>query len=301
MPRTAADSTRSSPAGPGSRLRELIEARRPLVLPGCADALTAKLAESVGFEALYLTGAGLANSVLARPDIGLVTMSELVDQVARICDVVAVPLLVDIDTGFGNALNAQRTVRAVERAGAAGIQIEDQVFPKRCGHFDGTEVVPLEVMRGKLQAVLDARADPDFVVVARTDALAAQGLEAAIARALSFIEVGADVIFVEAPRTVEELESLPRRIPAPLLINMVEGGRTPLLGAGELGAIGYRIVLFANTALRVAARAVRDALRVLRETGDSRSLIGSMLSWEERQVLVGLPEIERLEARYRES
>lgn len=289
---------RADGSSPGGRLRALIDRERPLILPGCPDALTARLAEAVGFEAAYLSGAGLANTLLGRPDIGLVTMTELVEQVARICDVIDIPLVVDIDTGFGNALNAQRTVRAVERAGAAGIQIEDQVFPKRCGHFSGTAVVPFEEIRGKLMAVLDARADPGLVVIARTDAIAPLGFEAAVERALAFAELGADVVFVEAPRTVEELEALPSRVPAPLLVNVVEGGRTPHLSAAELAAMGYRIVLFANTALRVAIRSARDALRRLRETGDSRFLIDSMLTWEERQALVGLSEIERLEQRY---
>jgi 2-methylisocitrate lyase-like PEP mutase family enzyme len=288
-------------ASPGSRLRNALERERPLVLPGCPDALTARLAEAVGFEAVYLSGAGLANALLGRPDVGLTTMTELVEQAARICDVIQIPLVVDIDTGFGNALNAQRTVRAVERAGAAAVQIEDQVFPKRCGHFARTDVVSFEEMSGKLRAVLDARVDPELVVIARTDALAARGFEAAVERAIGFAELGADVVFVEAPRSVEELQALPRRIPAPLLVNIVEGGRTPHLGAAELGVMGYRIVLFANTALRIAARAARDALQVLRATGDSRSLLVSMLTWNERQALVGLPEIERLEERYRGS
>lgn len=293
-----APARRGAGASPGCRLRELIDTRRPLVLPGCAEALTARLAEAVGFEALYLSGAGVANVLLGRPDVGLVTMTELVEQVERLSDVVSLPILVDIDTGFGNALNAQRAVRAVERAGAAGIQIEDQLFPKRCGHFDGVDVISLGEMRGKLQAVLDARLDPDLVVVARTDALGVQGFDAAVDRALAFVEVGADVVFVEAPRSMDELRALPERIPAPLVANVVEGGRTPQLSARELGAMGYRIVLFANTALRVAARAAREALEILRSDGDSRRLVGSMLSWDERQALVGLPEIERLAARY---
>lgn len=294
----SAAARRGPGASPGRRLRQLIDTRRPLILPGCAEALTARLAEAVGFEAIYLSGAGVANVLLGRPDVGLVTMTELVEQVERLSDVVSLPILVDIDTGFGNALNAQRAVRAVERAGAAGIQIEDQLFPKRCGHFDGVDVVSLGEMRGKLQAVLDARLDPDLVVVARTDALGVQGFEAAVERALAFVEVGADVVFVEAPRSMDELRALPDRIPAPLVANVVEGGRTPQLGARELGAMGYRIVLFANTALRVAARAAREALEILRRDGDSRRLVGSMLSWDERQALVGLPEIERLAARY---
>ncbi|HEU0235842.1 MAG TPA: oxaloacetate decarboxylase [Candidatus Limnocylindrales bacterium] len=281
----------------GSRLRGLI-GRPPLVLPGCADALTARIAERAGFEAVYATGAGIANAQLGRPDVGLTTMTEVLDQVARIVDAVEVPVVADIDTGFGNAINAQRAVRAFERAGVAGVQIEDQVFPKRCGHYDRTEVVPANEFLGKLRAVLDARADPSLVVVARTDALAIDGFEAAVERANRFVEAGADVVFVEAPPDRETLAALPARVPGPLVANMVEGGRTPLLSAAELAALGYAVVLFANTALRVAAWAVRDALGELRRTGDARPLMDRMLSWDERQALVGLDEIEALDARY---
>jgi len=281
----------------GAALRALI-GRPPLVLPGCADALTARIAERAGFEAVYATGAGIANAQLGRPDVGLTTMTEVLDQVARIVDAVEVPVVADIDTGFGNAINARRAVRAFERAGVAGIQIEDQDFPKRCGHFDRTDVVPLDEFLGKLRAVLDARADPSLVVVARTDVLASEGVEAAVERANRFVEAGADVVFVEAPPDPETLAVLPARVPAPLVANMVEGGRTPLLSAAELAALGYAVVLFANTALRVAARAVRDALTELRRTGDARPLMDRMLSWEERQALVGLDEIEALDARY---
>jgi len=289
-----------SPGGtPGRRLHALLDRPGPLVLPGCTDALTARLAVAAGFEAVYATGAGIANSLLGAPDIGLTTMTELVDQVARIAAAVDVPIVADIDTGFGNAINARRAVVEFERAGVAAIQIEDQVFPKRCGHFSGKEIVPLEEMLAKLRAVIEARRDPALVVIARTDALAVDGFEAAIERGCAFAEAGADIVFIEAPVLLDELAALPGRVPAPLIANMVEGGRTPLLGADELGAMGYRIVLFANTVMRVGARAMRDALNELRATGDSRSLQDRMLSWEDRQALVGLPEIEALEARYR--
>jgi 2-methylisocitrate lyase-like PEP mutase family enzyme len=226
-------------------------------------------------------------------------MTEVADQVARMCDVVDVPVVADIDTGFGNAINARRAVRTFERAGVAAVQIEDQVFPKRCGHFAGKDVVPVGEMLGKLRAVLDARTDPSLVVVARTDAIAVEGVDAAVDRANAFADAGADIVFVEAPPSLEVLGALPGRVRAPLLANMVEGGRTPVLSAAELGALGYRIVLFANTALRIGAAAVRDALGELRATGDARPLVGRMLSWEDRQALVGLDEIEALEQRYR--
>jgi 2-methylisocitrate lyase-like PEP mutase family enzyme len=291
--------TAATARSPGAGLRRLLERPEVLVLPGCADALTARIAEAAGFEAVYATGAGIANTLLGQPDVGLTTMSEVLGQVERICEAVDLPVVADIDTGFGNAINARRTVRAFERAGVAAVQIEDQVFPKRCGHFSGKQVIALDEMLAKLRAVLDARDDPSLVVIARTDALATDGLDAAVDRANAFVEVGADVIFVEAPTTREALGSLPGRIRAPLVANMVEGGRSPLLGAEELGAMGYRIVLFANTALRVAAAAVRDAFGELRRTGDAGPLVERMLSWEDRQALVGLPEIEALEERYR--
>jgi 2-methylisocitrate lyase-like PEP mutase family enzyme len=283
---------------PGAALRDLLARPEPLVLPGCADALTAAIAVSAGFEAVYVTGAGVANTQLGQPDVGLTTLTEVAAQVERMCDVVDVPVVVDVDTGFGNAINARRTVRTIERAGAAAVQIEDQLFPKRCGHFDGIELVPQPEMVGKLRAVLDARADPALVVVARTDAIGVEGLDRAVERASAYADAGADLVFVEAPPDRDALAALPQRIAAPLVANMVEGGRTPLLTVAELGALGYRVVLFANTALRVGAAAVRSALTDLRATGDAGRLIDRMLSWDERQELVGLDRIRALERRY---
>ncbi|MEO6350908.1 MAG: oxaloacetate decarboxylase [Candidatus Limnocylindrales bacterium] len=270
----------------------------PLVLVGCVDALTARIAVEAGFEAVYATGAGIANSQLGVPDIGLLTGSEMLAQVERIVSAVDVPVVADIDTGYGSALNAARAVRLFERAGAAGIQIENQVFPKQCGHFDGTQVVPLPEFLGKLAAVLDARSDSDLVVIARTDSLASRGVDDAIERGHAFVDAGADVVFVEAPPSREILERLPTLIPAPLLANVVEGGRTPELSAAELGAAGYRIILFANTALRLAAHAIRDGLTVLRRDGTSRTLHDRLLPWDERQRLVGLDDYRALAERY---
>jgi 2-methylisocitrate lyase-like PEP mutase family enzyme len=283
---------------PAARLRRLLERPEPLILPGVADALTARLAAGAGFEAVYATGAGIANTLLGLPDLGLTTMTDVLGQVERICDAVDLPVVADIDTGFGNAIHARRAIRAFERAGVAAVQIEDQVFPKRCGHFEGTEVIGRDEMLGKLQAVLDARLDPSVLVIARTDALASEGFDAAVERALAYADAGADAIFVEAPTDRDQLAELPRRIATPLVANVVEGGRTPQLAAAELGALGYRIVLFANTAMRIAAAAVRDAFGELRRTGDSAALVERMLSWDERQALVGLAEIEALERRY---
>lgn len=280
------------------RLRARLAEDRPLLLPGCADALTARIAVDVGFEALYATGAGISNALLGLPDVGLATMSEVVDQVGRICHVVDVPVVADMDTGYGNPVSARRAIRALESAGAAGIQVEDQVFPKRCGHFSGKEVISLDEMRAKLLAVLEGRRDTETVVIARTDAIAVEGADAAIERANAYAEIGADLVFVEAPPSRELLAELPQRVRAPLVANMVEGGLTPLSNMAELGAMGYRVVLFANTALRASMLAAQSALRVLHQQGSSTSLLDHMISWEERQRLVGKPEVDALERRY---
>lgn len=268
------------------------------MLPGCADALTARIAADLGFEAVYATGAGISNAMLGLPDVGLATLTEVVEQVRRMCDAVDVPVVADMDTGHGNALNARRALRSLESAGVAAVQIEDQTFPKRCGHFDGKEVVPVDEMLAKLRAVLEARRDPATVIIARTDALAVEGVEAAVERANAYADAGADLLFIEAPPTVELLATLPGRVRAPLLANMVEGGLTPLLDADELGAMGYRVVLFANTALRAAMLAVQSTLRRLRMDGGSARMIDWLIGWEERQRLVGKPEVDGLEKRY---
>lgn len=290
----------SNPGGsPGARLRGLLARPEALMLPGCADPLTARLAERAGFEAIYATGAGIANVVLGMPDVGLTTLTEIADQVRRMTAAVSAVVVVDIDTGFGNAINARRAVQEIERAGAAAIQIEDQTFPKRCGHFNGKDVISQAEMVAKLRAVIDARRDPELVVIARTDAIAVEGFEAGVARARAYAHAGADLLFVEAATTDEQLAALPGLIPVPLVANMVEGGRTPLHSVAELNAMGYRAVIFANAAMRVAAAALRDAFAEMRATGHTRGLLDRMLSWEDRQALVGLPEIEALEARYR--
>jgi 2-methylisocitrate lyase-like PEP mutase family enzyme len=287
-----------SPASPGTRLRVALQRERPLVVPGCADALTALVAAEAGFQAVYATGAGISNAMLGLPDLGLASFAEICGQVAHVCEAVEVPVIADLDTGYGNALNARRAVRAFERAGVAAVQIEDQIFPKRCGHFSGTRTIPLDEMLGKLRAVLDARRDPDLVVIARTDAIASGGLDDAVERARRYAAAGADLVFVEAPTTLEALRELPRLVGAPLLANMVEGGRTPLLDARALGALGYRMVLFANTALRAGTLAVREALTALHRDGGSAAVLDRLLPFPERQRLVGLPHYEALAERY---
>ncbi len=272
--------------------------RQPLLLPGVYDALSARLAAAAGFEALYLTGAGLANARLGVPDIGLVSLEQLVDHVGAISDRVDVPLVVDGDTGFGNAVNVTQVVRKLERAGASAIQLEDQVFPKKCGHFAGKAIIPASEMVGKLRAAVDSRRDDGLLIIARTDARATDGIDAAVDRAGQFLEAGADIIFVEAPTSVDELRDIARQIDAPLVANMVEGGSTPIVPLDELGQLGYSVVLYANAALRSAQYAVSRAYAELRVSGISTNLLDTMATWEERQAAVGKPEYDELEARY---
>lgn len=281
------------------RLRDLVAPPGPaLVLPGVTNALGAAVAADLGFEAVYLTGAGLTNTELALPDLGFITLDEIATQVGRIRDAVDVALVVDADTGFGNALNVARCVKVLERSGANAIQIEDQAYPKRCGHFSGKSVVPLEEMAAKVRAAVDARRSDDFLVIARTDALAVTGMDDVRRRVQAFAEAGADVIFVEALSTREEIEDLPAHVPLPLMINMVEGGRTPLLETAELEALGYRVVLYANSAMRAALRATQRVLGALRTTGSTTSVADEIISWEERQRLVGKDTTDELERRY---
>jgi methylisocitrate lyase len=276
-------------------LRERLAQPGILVVPGAADAMTARVIEECGFDAVYVTGAGIANASFGFPDVGLLTMNEVLATARRIVDAVQIPAIVDADTGYGGPLNVARTVREFERAGVAAVQIEDQVSPKRCGHFDGKEVIACDEMVSKIRAACFARQDPDLVIIARTDARQCEGLEAAVARGRAYAAAGADVIFVEAPESLDELRSIPHEIPAPLLVNMVEGGKTPLLTAAELEAMGYRIALFANTAMRVAVRAVQQAMATLRADGGSHALLDRMIGWDERQRLVRLGEYEALD------
>ena len=272
--------------------------RKPLLLPGVYDALSARLAQAAGFEAIYVTGAGLANSRLGVPDIGLTSVDQLADHVAAISDAVEVPLVVDGDTGFGNAINVRHTVRKLERAGASAIQFEDQIFPKKCGHFAGKAIVPLDEMAGKLQSALDSRRSDDTLIIARTDARATNGPEAAVERANRFVEIGADIIFIEAPTSIEELRLFAEQVDAPLVANMVEGGSTPIVPLDELGELGYSVVLYANAALRSAQRAVTRAYAELKSEGISTALLDDMATWQERQDAVGKPFFDELEQRY---
>jgi 2-methylisocitrate lyase-like PEP mutase family enzyme len=280
------------------RLKQALAERRAILVPGAANALTARIIEDLGFEAIYLTGAGLANTSLGVPDIGLITLTELVDATAAIAAVTSLPLIVDADTGFGNALNVARTVRALERAGAAAIQLEDQVSPKRCGHFEGKEVIPASEMAGKLKAAVDTRNSEEFLVIARTDARAVEGLEAAIARAQLYAEAGADLTFVEAPVSPSELAEIPRRLPVPQVANMVVGGETPLASQQELAAMGFGLVLYANAALQASVLAMQEVLGALRRDGSLARVEYRLASFAERQRLVSKGEWDALEARF---
>jgi methylisocitrate lyase len=278
---------------PRSQLRELLAGPDVVVAPGAINALFAMLVEEAGFPAVYMTGAGVAQGVLGLPDLGLATLTEMAQQVSTIAGAITVPLIADADTGFGGVLNVQRTVRLYESAGAAAIQLEDQTIPKRCGHFDGKEVVETDEMCARLRAAVDARMDPDLVLIARTDARAVLGLDAAIERAHAYVEAGADVLFVEAPESPAELERIGRELGhAPLLANMVEGGKTPQLPVAELGSLGFKIVIFPGLLTRVAVHACRSALEVLRQEGDSRPLADRIATFQEVNEIVGLAGLE---------
>ena len=279
--------------------RACMDLRDAMILPGAANALTARIIEEQGFGAIYVTGAGIANTYLGAPDIGLVTLTELVGAVSAISEITDLPLVVDIDTGFGNSINTQRTVRLVERAGAAAMQIEDQVFPKKCGHFGGKSVIPLEEAVSKIKAALDARENANTLIIARTDVRAIHGLEAALDRAEAFIEAGADMTFVEAPTSYEEMQMITSRLSVPQVANMVVGGKTPLTSQADLARLSFSMVLYANTPLQAAMRAMSDVLGVLKAKGDVSGVIDKLAGFKERQHLVGKESYDALEARYK--
>jgi len=277
--------------------RDTLKPGAAMLLPGVANALAARIVADQGFDAAYITGAGIANTYLGIPDNGLVTLSELVNHVTTIRDVFPKPLMVDADTGFGNALNMRRTVQVLERAGADAIQIEDQVFPKRCGHFEGKQVVPSSEMVAKIKAAVDARTDPDLMIVARTDAIAVEGFNAAMDRIHAFREAGADVGFVEAPTTPEQIATI-ARLPFPQLINIVVGGKTPELPNEKLKELGFAGVLYANTALQAAVHGMQRALSHLKANGRMGDGSDMLVSFKERQRLVDIQSFQDMERRY---
>jgi 2-methylisocitrate lyase-like PEP mutase family enzyme len=274
-------------------LKALLARPQPLLAPGVYDALSALLAEQAGFEALYLSGASIAYTRLGRSDVGLTTATEVAQTLAHISDRVRLPVIVDGDTGFGNALNVQRTVREFERAGAAMIQLEDQGFPKRCGHLDGKTVVGTAEMCGKLRAALDARRSSETLILARTDALAIEGVDAALERAERYLECGADALFIEALRSPEQMRAACARFASriPLLANMVEGGKTPVLDAPALGALGFRIVLFPGGTARAVAYTLARYYGRLRQDGTTAAMRGEMLDFDGLNAVIGTPEL----------
>ena len=282
-----------------SKLRAILARRQALPFPGAANAMFARVIEELGFEVCYVTGAGITNMHLGAPDVGLTTLTEVANTVSAIADSVSVPLLVDADTGFGNAVNMVRTVKVLERAGAAGIQIEDQVFPKKCGHFEGKDVVPLDDMVSKIKAAVDTRGDADFQIIARTDARAVHGLEDAIARAQAFVEAGADATFVEAPVSVDEMARIGREIKVPQIANIVFGGKTPDPGREALASMGFAGVLYANAALQAALRASYEVLSALKRDGSLANVADRLATFQERQAAVAKPRWDALEARYK--
>jgi 2-methylisocitrate lyase-like PEP mutase family enzyme len=279
-------------------LKQLIKRDRLLVAPGCFDGLSARLVEEAGFEAAYLSGGAVARS-MGVPDIGLVTMSEVIERAAQVIAAVKIPVIADADTGYGNAVNLVRSVREFERTGVAAIHIEDQITPKRCGHLDGKEVIPLAEMEKKLQAALATRSDPDFLIIARTDARGVHGFDDAIRRGRAFAELGVDAIFVEAPQSEAELEEIPRALPnVPLLVNVFKGGKTPMLPVERLQQMGYRIAIYPSETQRAAIHAMRQALALLKREGTTEKMDDALTTFKERDKIVGLDEWQQLEKRY---
>ena len=280
------------------RIAACVTARRALLVPGAANALSARIIADLGFEAVYVTGAGVTNMYLGLPDMGFLSLTQLAEHTAAIRDAVTLPIIVDADTGFGNALNVHHTVRILQRAGASAIQIEDQVSPKRCGHFAGKDVIPVGEMVGKIHAAVDARTSADLLIIARTDARAVDGFQAAVDRASAYIESGADITFVEAPESLDEMRRIPQLLTVPQIVNMVVGGRTPIVDASELSAMGFAIVLYANAALQGAILGMQNALRELKERGRLDESSAALVSFAERQRLVRKPLCDELEQKY---
>jgi 2-methylisocitrate lyase-like PEP mutase family enzyme len=279
-------------------LKQLFKRDRLLVAPGCFDGLSARLVEEAGFEAAYLSGGAVARS-MGIPDIGLVTMSEVIDRAAQVVAAVKIPIIADADTGYGNAVNLVRSVREFERTGVAAIHIEDQITPKRCGHLDGKEVIPLAEMEKKLQAALASRSDPDFSIIARTDARGVHGFDDAIRRGRAFAKLGVDAVFVEAPQSEAELEEIPRALQnVPLLVNVFKGGKTPMLPVERLQQMGYRIAIYPSETQRAAIHAMRQALGLLKREGTTEKMDDALTTFKERDKVVGLDEWQQLEKQY---
>ena len=281
-----------------TRLRKLLSRDEILVAPGAHDPLVAKIIEKEGFEAVYMTGYGTSASILGQPDVGFLTQTEMAYRAANIVEAVNVPVIADADTGYGNAINVQRTVRLYEKAGVACIQLEDQVAPKKCGHMLGREIISQEEMIGKIKAACDARIDDDLMIMARTDARTNYGIDAAIERGRAYEEAGADIIFIESPESVEEMKKITSSFRVPVLANMLEHGRTPLLSAKELETLGYDLVIFCVASTYVIAKAVTKLMRELKRTGTTVGMLDDMIPFDEFNKLVGLNDIREKERKY---
>jgi 2,3-dimethylmalate lyase len=290
----------STGRAPRARLRELLSAGPPLVAPGAYDALSARLIEHAGFDVVYMTGFGTTASLIGRPDVGLLSGAEMVDNARRIVAAVDVPVIADADTGYGNAINVVRTVQLYEQAGVAGIQLEDQVMPKKCGHMSGKALIGTDEMVGKLQAAVAARTDPDLVIIARTDAVAVEGLDEALSRARSFAEAGADVLFVEAPTSEEDIARVAKELSgvAPLVFNWAEGGRTPPLSLERIAELGFSLVIYPIGTLLAATAGIRSLLATLKAEGTPVSALDALPTFGQFTDLIGLPEIQSLEQRF---
>ncbi len=286
------------PLNTGKLLRAKLAERRGLLVPGAANALAARIIEDLGFEAVYVSGAGVTNTFLGMPDLGFISLPEIAQHTATIREAVQIPVLVDADTGYGNALNVRRTVRVLERAGADAIQLEDQTMPKKCGHFENKSVISAQEMSGKIKAAVDARSSPDLLIIARSDALAVEGFDATIERAQKYIEAGADVTFVEAPQSVDEIQKIPQRLAVPQIVNVVVGGKTPVLTQEDFARMRYALVLYANVALQGAIAGMQAALKLLKTAGRVDATSELVASFAERQRLVNKPSFDELERKY---
>ena len=283
---------------PRQTLKQLLKRNKLLVAPGCFDGLSARLVQEAGFEAAYLSGGAVARS-MGIPDIGLVTMSESIERAVQVVSAINIPIIADADTGYGNAVNLVRSVREFERAGVAAIHIEDQITPKRCGHLDGKEVISLEEMEFKLKAALATRSDPDFCIIARTDARGVNGFEDAVKRANAFAKLGVDAIFFEAPQSEAELEEVPKRVPnIPLLVNVFKGGKTPMLPMERLEKMGFRIAIYPSETQRAAIHAMRSALSTLKREGTTESIDANLTTFKDRDKVVGLDDWNKIEREF---
>lgn len=281
------------------KLRELLGRDEPTLAPGAFDALSARVVEAAGFDAVYMTGFGSSASLLGQPDVGLLTETEMMENARRMAQAVSVPLIADADTGYGNPLNVIRTIREYERAGVAALHIEDQVSPKKCGHMDRKRVVPALEMAAKIRAAADARSENGIVIIARTDARAMEGLEAALDRAERYRDAGADIIFVEAPQSMDEIAQVASRLRGtPLLFNWAEGGKTPPVALNNLSELGFKLIIFPISLLLAATQAMRAAAARIREDGSPINLVATLPSFQQFTDFIGLPEVKAVESRY---